>query len=292
MTELSKDALFESMTWNQWSISIRSKVHSTWNLHRQLPQGLAFFITLSSVAGIAGSIGQSNYAAGNTFQDGLTAHRLALGEKAVSIDLGWMGDVGAVAENADLTKGKEDAGDLAPIYENEFLALLDHYCDPGLQVLTPEQAQPVTGLVSPAQFRAKGLQPPDWLVDRPLFKGLAQEVDEQGGGTTASDNNQDDRDWVFELLRAASGERAANVVADALVQRLSKATSIPPAEIDRTRPLHAYGVDSLLAIELRNWFIKLFKADVAIFDITGQASLEKVAEGAAATSTLLKKVEG
>ncbi|KAK7736176.1 hypothetical protein SLS53_007204 [Cytospora paraplurivora] len=178
------------------------------------------------------------------------------------------------------------------VYGETHAIIRHHYCDPGLQALTPEQAQPVIGLVPPAQFRAKGLQPPDWLIDRPLFKGLAQEVEEQDGGTAASDNNQDDRGWVYELLRAASGADAANVVVDALVQRLSKATSIAPAEIDRTRPLHAYGVDSLLAVELRNWFSKLFKADVAIFDITGQASLEKVAEGAAASSTLLKKVEG
>lgn len=278
------------MTWDQWSISIRSKISSTWNLHRQLPHGLTFFVMLSSVAGIVGSMGQSNYAAGNTFQDGLAAHRLALGEKAVSIDLGWMGDVGAVAENAELTKGKEYAGDLAPVYENEFLALLDHYCDPGLPLLTPEQAQPVVGLVTPAQFRTKGVQPPDWLIDRPLFRGLAQEADEEGGSTTAP-RNEEEHDWVAEFLCAESGARAAEIVVDALVQRLSKATSIPPAEIDRARPLHAYGVDSLLAVELRNWFSKLFKADVAIFDITGQASLEKVAEGAATSSSLLKKVE-
>lgn len=293
----SKDALFESMTWDQWSTSIRSKVNSTWNLHRQLPPGLTFFVMLSSVAGVAGSMGQSNYAAGNTFQDGLAAHRLALGERAVSIDLGWMGDVGAVAESAALTRGKEDAGDLAPVYEAEFLALLDRYCEPEAlgpgPDLTPEKAQPVIGLVTPAQFRNKGLQPPDWLVDRPLFRGLAQESDGPDGSAengAAADGARDDRDWVAELLRAGSpGAEAAGVVADALVQRLSKATSIPPAEIDRARPLHAYGVDSLLAVELRNWFGKLFRADVAIFDITGQASLDKVAEGAAASSALLKK---
>lgn len=290
------------MTWDQWSISTRSKVNSTWNLHRQLPPGLTFFVMLSSVAGVAGSMGQSNYAAGNTFQDGLAAHRLALGERAVSIDLGWMGDVGAVAESLALTRGKEDAGDLAPVYEAEFLALLDRYCDPealGPAHLTPEKAQPVIGLVTPAQFRNKGLQPPDWLVDRPLFRGLAQHPggphgsgENAAAAAAANGAGGDDRDWVAELLRAGvPGAEAAGVVADALVQRLSKATSIPPAEIDRARPLHAHGVDSLLAVELRNWFAKLFRADVAIFDITGQASLDKVAEGAAASSALLKKVE-
>lgn len=277
------------MTWEQWNISIRSKVQSTWNLHNQFPKGLSFFVMLSSVAGVAGSMGQSNYAAGNTFQDGLAAHRLALGERAVSIDLGWMGDIGVVAENAALTRGKEVAGDLAPIFEHDFLALLDHYCDPSAAI-ADENAQPIIGLVTPAQFRKKGLTPPDWLVERPLFRGLCQEDEERNGmGPDAGDSDQD-RDWVTELRHAAvPGPDAANVVVDALIQRLSRATSTPVEEIDRSQPLHAYGVDSLLAVELRNWFSKLFKADVAIFDITGQASIQRVAEGAVVSSALLQR---
>ncbi|KAJ2987165.1 hypothetical protein NUW58_g4657 [Xylaria curta] len=49
--------------------------------------------------------------------------------------------------------------------------------------------------------------------------------------------------------------------------------------------------NSLLAVELRNWFGKLFKADVAIFDITGQVSLKRIAEGAAAQSELLREAK-
>lgn len=128
---------------------------------------------LSSAAGIVGSMGQSNYAAGNTYQDGLAAHRLALGEKAVSIDLGWMGDVGIVAENAELTKGKEAVADLAPVYETEYLALLDYYLDSDL-VQTPDQAQAIIGLVTPAQFWNRGAEPPDWLMERPLSEGFPE----------------------------------------------------------------------------------------------------------------------
>lgn len=275
------------MTWEQWAVATRAKVPSTWNLHTQLPKGLSFFVILSSFAGVAGSMGQSNYAAGNTFQDALAAHRVALGEKAVAIDLGYMEDIGAIAENTASAKGKEMASDLSPIFEKDFLALLDHFCDPDL-VLTPEQSQPIIGLVTPAQFRQKGLVPPEWLLNRPLFSGLSQHDHEQGHGTDASEQSQD-RDWVGEFLSATPGPNATKVVVDALVQRLSKATSAPVEEIDSTRPLHVYGVDSLLAVELRNWFGKLFKADVAIFDITGQASIQRVAEGAAMVSDLLKR---
>lgn len=285
-----QDSLFEKMTWNQWSVSCRSKVQSTWNLHTQLPPGMSFFVMFSSIAGIAGSMGQSNYAAGNTFQDGIAAHRLALGEKAVSIDLGWMGDIGAIAEDASITGGK-GYGTLAPIYENELLALLDHYCDPKLQIHEAQQAQPMIGLVSPARFRSQGIEPPEWLLDRPLFRSMMQKDDELENSNVDAEPRDSEHDWANELLQSSSNTNATSIVVEALVQRLSKATATPPEEISHSGPLHVYGVDSLLAVELRNWFSKVFQADVAIFDITGSGTLEQVAEGAVSTSMLLKQTK-
>lgn len=42
--------------------------------------------------------------------------------------------------------------------------------------------------------------------------------------------------------------------------------------------MHVYGIDSLVAIELRNWFSKELSADVAVFDIMGEASLAAIGE--------------
>ena len=61
-----------------------------------------------------------------------------------------------------------------------------------------------------------------------------------------------------------------------LLQKLSRALSIVPEDIDVSKALHAYGVDSLLAVELRNFFTKELGADVAIFEIMGGASFETV----------------
>ena len=83
-------------------------------------------------------------------------------------------------------------------------------------------------------------------------------------------------DYATLLRDAASLEDAARIVTGGLLQKLSRALFISPEDMDITKPLHAYGVDSLLAVELRNYFAKELSADVAIFDITGSSSFEAV----------------
>ena len=64
--------------------NIRTKALGTWNLHlHTTAQPLDFFIMLSSVSGIIGWRGQTNYAASNTFLDALAHHRRARAPAAV-----------------------------------------------------------------------------------------------------------------------------------------------------------------------------------------------------------------
>ena len=92
------DSLFETMTYHQWSASLRPKVLGTHNLDVLLPEDLDFFVILSSFAGIFGNRSQSNYAAANTYQDALAHQRRELGLKAVTLNLGIMREIGVLAE--------------------------------------------------------------------------------------------------------------------------------------------------------------------------------------------------
>lgn len=67
---------------------------------------------------------------------------------------------------------------------------------------------------------------------------------------------------------------------------------MPRDDIDTSKPLHAYGVDSLLAVELRNCFSKELSADVAIFDLTGGASVDAVSLTVAKKSTSFSAASG
>lgn len=266
MANIRQDALFEKMEFSEWSTTIRSKVQSSWNLHKQFPADMDFFIMLSSVSGIIGTIGQANYAAGNTYQDALARYRVLMGQKAIALDLGWMSDVGFLAENEGIIHTTKELASVAKISETEFHALLEYYCNPSLKICSPLNAQQIVGLLSPAQFRSKGLEPPSW-TQSPIFSPLAQiELQES---LVMSRSSNAETNYTAEFVHA---ESPADVVVEALVNKLAHALSINQSEVDTSNPLHTYGVDSLLAVELRSWFAKIFSADLAVFDIMGQGN--------------------
>lgn len=82
------DAVISSLTPERMDAVLRAKVDAAWNLN-ELTRNLdvSAFVMFSSMAGLVGSSGQGNYAATNSFLDGLAVHRRAQGLPAMS--LGW-----------------------------------------------------------------------------------------------------------------------------------------------------------------------------------------------------------
>ena len=112
------------MPFEDGKTSIAPKVQGSRNLHILLPNDLDFFILLSSIAGIFGSPGQSNFAAGNAYMDAPAHHRFLRGLKAASLDLGGLASVGLLPENKTLTARITTPGYFMPISHAELLALL------------------------------------------------------------------------------------------------------------------------------------------------------------------------
>ena len=245
---------------------------------------------LSSAAAIVGSPSQANYAAGNTYQAGVALSRRHQGLKATCIYLGWMGDVGIVAGTERYTRGLEAAADKAIITEKEYWALLETYCDPELDCARsaiPED--PIIGLITPAHFRARGMEPPSW-TERPLFANLVQIAAPEDAVLQVTDGGPTiEINFAAAFAQAGSADEARIAAVDGLMNRLSRAVSVPISDIDPKRPLHVYGVDSLLAVELRNWFAKVWKADIGVFDITGQGSVADLGNMLAQKSELRRR---
>ena len=275
--------MFENMTLTQWEQTSRSKVESSWNLHTLLPD-LDFFILLSSVSGVVGNPGQSNYAAGCSFQDALARHRSQCGQKAVSIDLGVMRSIGIVAETKRLQQHFQSSKGFIQVEEAEFLSLLDICCDPSYH---PEghRCQMVMGLETPASLLARSLEPPE-VLQRPLFARFSQLPGRSG---TSSDGTAGGIDAARLFRQVESAAERAQVVVEALSKRLARTLSIKLEDVDTHQALHAYGVDSLIAVELRSWLGKEFAADVPVFEIVSGKTIEAVGELVAKTSRIDKR---
>ena len=96
-----------------------------------------------------------------------------------------------------------------------------------------------------------------------------------GAGARTNTSSEESVDYV-SLFRAATspGWRDGNY-RPGLLGRLSRALGVGHEDIDISKSLHAFGVDLLLAAELRNYFAQEFDADVRIFDLMGGSAIEQ-----------------
>jgi NADP-dependent 3-hydroxy acid dehydrogenase YdfG/acyl carrier protein len=290
-TMVLRDSLFENMTYEEWTTSLTSKRAASWNLHTLLPRDLSFFIFLSSLSGVAGTVGQANYAAGNVYQDALAEYRNRMGEAGVSLDLGVMGGVGVIAENDEYAQHRGGLGGvLQVVEENDFHAILDYFCHSvndsnngnGRSTMDmSRQGQALFGLPT-ARHRHELTASPsnstnyENLLSQPLFTLLSHLDTSSSSNHTSSPSDANTPNYAYLFATAASSSSASSIVTLALTHKLARAISIPASDIDVTKPLHSYGVDSLVAVELRNWLAKEFGAKIAVFRLMGAKDLESV----------------
>lgn len=285
------------MTFEQWQHSVRPKVASTRILDKQLSD-LTFFVMLSSVVGAVGHVSQSNYAAGNTFQDGMARHRMACGKPAVSLDLCGVTNVGHVAETgAAESEGKSDGINRTQArVESLGTTFLDME-----DVLAYVEAAVLHTPLSPKQGDAQvilGLNPWDRLtLEHPVRRDrrfgtlrLASSRSAIVGDDTTARGTKSGQSGVLSraLLESLSGRLVA--VAGAVALRLAVIFNVNAEDLDLGVPLSAHGVDSLVAVEMRNWLSTAAKAKVSIFEILQSSSLMEFASLVVERSQMMKAV--
>ncbi|KAF1829172.1 reducing type I polyketide synthase [Decorospora gaudefroyi] len=277
------DSILERMTYTQWTDALAAKVTATKHLHDLFPRAedLDFFIILSSAFGVIGSASQANYTAGGTFQDAVARQRAAAGMPCVTIDLGMVDGVGYVAENKAGVADRLLSSGHRQLTEHDLLQLLDYCVRHPLR--TPRTAQIITGLASSAvrkQSWGKELRFAA-LADDGASRGDASAV--KTGSSTRCGTGLKDR-----LRNASTVEEGSNMVEKAVIEKLADMFVIPEQDIDATKPLAQYGVDSLVAVELRNWLVPMTQCEMSIFDLLGASSLKGLATSIATRTASTK----
>ncbi|KAI0445140.1 hypothetical protein F4803DRAFT_509526 [Xylaria telfairii] len=283
-----RDRLFQNMSFEEWHAVLRPKIRGTWNLHNLLPSNMDFFVLLSSLGGMVGSRGQSQYNATSTFLDAFARYRWHAGQRCTSIDVGVVMGVGYAAEKSDVAKQWSECG-LQVLQEEDLYRVVGWACDPARQPSSlPWPTQIITAAGATKRVDMAVTQDAGALshLKRPIFRHILCNI---ARGNSVTQETREDVDYGALLRGAETVEDAGGIIAAALAQRLSRALSVPLEDIDTARPAHSYGVDSLVAAELRFWLTGKMKADISVFHILGNDSIEQLGLRTARKSDYLRE---
>lgn len=92
---------------------------------------------------------------------------------------------------------------------------------------------------------------------------------------------------IRQLGQSTSLDGAVELAQEILLERVAKVIVTPVTDIDVSKPVYTYGVDSLVAVELRNWLALELRSDVSIFDLTSSAPITDVCRKIALRSQLV-----
>lgn len=236
------------------------KVDGAWNLHRQtLGRPLDFFVLFSSLSSVFGHAGQANYAAANAFLDTLAWYRRSLGLPALTINWGYLGEVGYLAQRPELGERLERQG-VRSFTVQQALTLLE-------RAMRRQAIQISVMRVDWARWRGLG------VTGRvsPRFVHLLRQAQESMPTTTQGLP-------TFDAVRAAAPEERRGLL-DVLVRdKVARVLGTSADQLDVEKPLLNLGIDSLMAVELRNWVEQELRVSLPIMELMRSPSLARLTD--------------
>ena len=256
------DGVLRQLNPRRFRSVMEPKVAGAWNLHTQtLDADLDFFVLFSSAAALIGSPGQANYSAGNAFLDGLAHYRRGQGLPALCVNWGPWTEVGMAAQ--------ED--------RSERLALR------GVEGIRPEQGIAAMELllgVGSGQFAVMPFDCAQWERFYPsaATSSLYACLSRQGDSSRNGDADDAEAYSIRNILGAPQNERESLTQAY-LSRQIAKVLGIAggkAAKLNANQPLNRLGMDSLMALEIKNLIEKGLGVKVPIANLLGGSSLTEL----------------
>ena len=244
-----------------WMLRVmRPKVNGGWNLHQQTVDcDLDHFVLFSSLSSVFGHAGQANYAAANSMLDMLTHHRRANGLPSLTVNWGYLGEVGYLAERQQLGDRLERQGVLSFTVQQALSALEKAIQCGAIQI----------SVMNVDWSRWRGLGVTGKVSSR--FTNLLKTVG-------LSHESRSNRLPTLDVLQAASASDRPELVDRLLRDKLSRVLGVASDRLDRHTPLLDLGLDSLMAVELRNWLEAELAIDLPIVQLMRSPSVSSVTE--------------
>ena len=254
------DGALTNQSWERFETVLWPKIIGGWHLHRATAdRDLDLFILFSSRVGVMGNPGQANHAAANAFLDQLAAHRRALGLPGQAIAWGAWSEIGEAAEQRDRI-------------DRQRTAL-------GGRWFTPQQGMRAFDQLVRQDVTTSVVMSMDWSV-------FAEAVDERpplledllAAATEAEADGPASAEDLLSSLPEAPEAREELLVS--FLQQELQAVLRLPATPESTVGFFDLGMDSLMAVELRNRLNRAFAdqyvvPNTVVFDYPDIASLAR-----------------
>lgn len=232
-----------------------------------------------------GNRGQASYAATTGFLDAFASFRNRRGLPATTLDLGMIQGVGYVAERAEqLSSVLDEYVGVEGVREDEFLSLL------GAAVSGLVQSDSAWHLTNGLRLK-RDVPEPFWLSE-PKFAYLyaihtAQQRSDSSGGKLAGPQITSANSAAERLKHALSFDEAKEIAYEALSTKIADSLGVPVEDIVPDKPTASYGLDSIVAITIRNWAKTKLGSQLPFFDLLAGSTMEALAEHVVRVSTLV-----
>ncbi|KAE8358146.1 hypothetical protein BDV27DRAFT_163862 [Aspergillus caelatus] len=269
-----KDQMFATMSWEVLQQTLMPKVQGSLLLDEifgSVP--LDFFIMFGSLTSQLGNIGQSAYAAANGFMASIVKRRRDRGQVGSIISPGSIQGVGYlsraqswVMQSLRETMGSAtlSAGDIHELFAEAILA-------------GPPDAGKPADIIAGLSYVSPPTQPGIiWINDPKAW----HHVNHFNQRTTGNLEMTTDRiDIKTQLETVTSKEEAIKLIEPAFVAKVRHKLQLPDDEIiSRDSMLVELGIDSLVAVELRTWFVTYLGIDLAVLQLLNGASIAHLVE--------------
>lgn len=257
------------MSHTQWLQAIKPKVDGTYNLHRALEEhesGLDFFVLFSSMSGVVGTVGQSNYAAANSFLDAFVTYRRQLGRVASVVNLGVVEDIGCVHQDQPTLNRVKATG--ARLIRQE--AVMDALHAAILPFRSPPDTANFTssvtmiGVNSIKPLSAPGVTPlwgPD--IRFSMYENL------EGHAKRESQMDQTDLKEFFGMIEQSPDLLDDPATEVRIMTELCKLINAHMSREERENDdMASIPIDSLMSIEIRNWFRRQLGMEISLTEIS------------------------
>ncbi|KAK4210241.1 beta-ketoacyl synthase domain-containing protein [Rhypophila decipiens] len=260
-----EDKVFATMSVDTLHRVMRPKTVGSKNLDLAFRnKELEFFIMTSSFAAIGGHAGQSNYAAANMFMNGLAAKRRAEGVPGSTLNIGVIYGIGFLhREKSELYTGLSREG-YPPISERD----IHHMFLEAIEAGKPKKPGQVYDIITGLSRYDANAPEHHWQQD-PRFSHFAKPFEDEKAGKA------DEKSSVKDQIAATkNADEIYDLIRSAFFSHLQHLLQLSESSVNDDATFGELGVDSLVAVDVRNWFYKNLGQDVAVMKILGSPSIK------------------